>query len=609
MPETKEIRQSGRHPNSRICRPNARKTGVFLAALLGAAAFLIVYGQTPLHVTNDGWIMAGYDETDIIQHYSGWIAFRNSDWTFPLGLASDMACGEGTVISFTDSIPWVAVFFKLFRKILPETFQYFGLYALLCYMLQAAAGYLLTFRKSRNAVYSMLGAGLFTFAPIFLERSLRHTALGSQWLLLFAVYVWLRHRDAAAGGETMSARCCLRPYLWYLLLLVLAIGIHPYFLPMIFVFLLLCVLSDLTKGRKSAVRALCGLAGVLAGTGAAGFLLGAIGSGVSSSRDGYGYYSMNLNALWNPSSLGGYTWSAFLKVLPQTLGNYDGFNYLGVGLMVGIVLAAAAFFGHGKRMQTAVPGKECSAETQEAMRPARESRAVWIKRNAAACVLLTLCALFAVSNVVTWNDAVAATIPLPEKLLELCGIFRASSRMFYPVYYCLMLFAVYGIWQLRERIRERGACAVLLLVLSLQLFDIHGCIGEKHAQMEANKDYSSVLQEPELNDILANTDEFLLDAYYDGVRVLSVPALKHRMKLYFSTANSGSYDRCSELAAEKEADIKATGEIGTCLILTSEWDTALEYLQHENIGYYERNGAYYLCDKSLTGVVTRDGLE
>ena len=91
--------------------------GVLLAALLGAAAFLIVYGQTPLHVTNDAWIMAGYDETDIIQHYSGWLAFRNSDWSFPLGLASDMACGEGTYISFTDSVPWVAIVCKLLRKI------------------------------------------------------------------------------------------------------------------------------------------------------------------------------------------------------------------------------------------------------------------------------------------------------------------------------------------------------------------------------------------------------------------------------------------------------------------------------------------------------------
>ncbi len=548
--------------------------GVLLAALLGAAAFLIVYGQTPLHVTNDAWIMAGYDETDIIQHYSGWLAFRNSDWSFPLGLASDMACGEGTYISFTDSVPWVAIVCKLLRKILPETFQYFGPYALLCYVLQGIAGYLLTFRKSRNVLYSLLGAGMFVFAPIFLERSLRHTALGSQWLLLFAVYLWLLHRDRASW----------RHYLGYLALLVLAIGIHPYFLPMIGGFLLLSVWSDLMTGGRNAVKALAILAGDLAATGAAGYALGAIGSGVSSSRDGFGYYSMNLNALWNPSSLGGYTWSAFLKALPQTLGNYDGFNYLGIGLMAGIGIACI--------------GKVALRRNK--------AGAAW---KVPAVILILLYALFAVSNVLTWNDAVLVTIPLPEKLLELCGIFRASSRLFYPVYYCLMLFVIYEIWQLREKIGGRGAVLVLLAVLALQLYDIHGCIGEKHARMEENKSYSSVLQEPELNDIMANTDEFLLDAYYDGSRVLSVPALKHHMKLYFSTANSGSYERCSQLAEEKEAYIKATGEIGTCLIMTSEWDTALEYLQYENIGYYERNGAYYLCDKSLTGVVTRDGLQ
>ena len=100
--------------------------GWLIAAFIGIGAFLLIYGMTPLDVTNDAWIMAGYDETDIIQHYSGWLAFRNSDWTFPLGIASDMAVGQGTCISYTDSIPWVAIVCKLFRGILPETFRYFA---------------------------------------------------------------------------------------------------------------------------------------------------------------------------------------------------------------------------------------------------------------------------------------------------------------------------------------------------------------------------------------------------------------------------------------------------------------------------------------------------
>ena len=65
-----------------------------LPGLIGVFTFLILYGFKSLNVRNDSWIMAGYDEADIIQHYSGWLAFRNSEWTFPLGMARNMACED-----------------------------------------------------------------------------------------------------------------------------------------------------------------------------------------------------------------------------------------------------------------------------------------------------------------------------------------------------------------------------------------------------------------------------------------------------------------------------------------------------------------------------------
>ena len=81
----------------------------WLAALLGAAAgmvvFFLLYGTATLHPTYDAWILNGYDEWDIQQHYAGWVLFRNSHWAFPLGLADTIAAPDGTVISFTDSIP------------------------------------------------------------------------------------------------------------------------------------------------------------------------------------------------------------------------------------------------------------------------------------------------------------------------------------------------------------------------------------------------------------------------------------------------------------------------------------------------------------------------
>jgi len=167
-----------------------RKKFIFeyiVPALLATAVFVMIYGFTPLDVTNDSWIMAGYDESDLTQHYAGWALFRSADWSFPLGMIESMADGTGTMLTFTDSIPIAAIFFKAIDFLLPETFQYFGIYMLLCFILQAIAGYQLMKRKCENPVFCYAGDLLFLTAPILLERSFRHTALESQWFVLFAL--------------------------------------------------------------------------------------------------------------------------------------------------------------------------------------------------------------------------------------------------------------------------------------------------------------------------------------------------------------------------------------------------------------------------------------
>lgn len=69
---------------------------LLLGALLGLAAFLCLYGTAPLDPANDAWIWYGYDETDIHQHYAGWLGFRNSSWQFPLAQADALAYPAGT---------------------------------------------------------------------------------------------------------------------------------------------------------------------------------------------------------------------------------------------------------------------------------------------------------------------------------------------------------------------------------------------------------------------------------------------------------------------------------------------------------------------------------
>ena len=536
-----------------------------LPCLIGLLTFIIIYGLTPLNVTNDSWIMAGYDEKDIIQHYSGWIAYRNSDRTFPLGMAMDMAWGDGTCISFTDSIPWVAIAFKLIRRFLPDTFQYFGIYALFCYIMQGIAAFNIIYYKCRNTIYSAIGTTLFTFAPILLERSFRHTALGSQWLILFAILIFLVHRDTPHKIH----------YLGYLALLVLAVGIHPYFLPPIAVFFLASVIYDVT--RKQFMAPVFFIASLFI-TYFSGCLIGVLGTNTNVSRDGYGYYSMNLNALINPTSCGDYVWSSFQKVYPQILGNYDGFNYLGAGIIAGLFLLFIFTLAYGNKKN------------------------IWqfIKRNFILLLFLLCCFLFAISNVVTLNDKILFDIPLPQWMEKLCGIFRASSRIFYPVYYCIFICIVYGIWQFSvSRLSKTKAYFILGLIMAIQLFDIHSCIIEKHQMMNKNASYTSLLDDQVLNDILQNNQYLILDNYSGDSRSLAVVALKNHMKLYYSTANSGAYWSAYNNSIEIASTAKETGEIKSYVIVTSDAATAGSYLKHGNIECYRSNENYYLFQRFI----------
>lgn len=521
-----------------------------LGAVAGVAVFLWVYGTAPLHVSWDGWILRGYDELDVQQHYAGWLLFRNSHWTFPLGLADTAAIPDGIAISYTDSLPWVSIFLKLLRGVLPATFQWFGLYVLGCFALQGAAGGLLCARglssRGQAAVTGLLGGALFACLPTLWERAFRHTALASQWLFLFALYVYLECRDALRRTDHTP-----RLRWWLVFLAFVSVGIHPYFLPLVMVCALLwCVdrvrLSSAWKG--AAVDFAAALVAALAG----GVLCGAIGTGSSLSREGYGEFSMNLNALVNPYSRGQYTWSRILPVLPQQAGQYDGFNYLGLGVLAllaaGLVISVVTAF---RRPQTVK---------------------IWWNRNwpvAVACLLLTL---FAVSNGVYWGNA-GFTVPLPGWLLNLCGIFRSSGRMFYLPAACLVVWGVYTLRDACRRLPHPAicSCALLAAVLAVQVWDLSAVAAEKHSYFtEAlSEPVENVACHPMTAGIGAGRSALLAagEVRDDRLRLLAILAGKEGLPTNLDIAVSGSH----EAAAQSRADTATK-------LLNGEYDPTAVYV-------------------------------
>lgn len=546
------------------------KKGYIAAAFLGVLAFLIIYEITPLLVTNDNWIMAGYDESDILQHYAGWVGFRNSNWGFPLGLARNIAAGDGTIISFTDSIPIVAIFFKLFRKLLPKTFQYFGIYGLLCFILQGISAFKLLRFKSKSDTYSLIGTVLFLFSPIMLERNFRHTALASHWIILFAIYIYFRHKEKPNAFS----------YIYMMLLEVLSVGIHPYFLPMVACFSLLCLIEDVRHKRVMPIAMF--LSG-FAITYLFGWIIGVLGHGVSPSRRDYGFYSMNLNALFNPRSLGGYNWSRLLKIRHLIRGNiYESFNYLGVGvfLMLMAILVVKVLFGKIKLANI-------------------KSKLV------TNCFLMLVCmclCLFAISNVITFNDKILLEFPLPRSLLYLCNIFRASSRLFWPVFYLIFIYALYEIWGWTHFFQKERVYFVLTLLIIIQLVDLSSVIKQKHNVMSSHKHYAdSLFCDNALKKIAENSNSFVLEKFsdYGGcIRRLSIWALNHDMDIYYPIANSGNYPMTANIATAFLRDIEHEKTARGIVIATTDFDTACLY-KTPYTSIYEKDNIYFVFSAEI----------
>lgn len=103
----------------------------------GVRIFILIYGSGPLDVTNDGWILNGYIETDIIQHYAGWLAYRGADSFFPPTFSDLISFPKGDYTSLADSIPLMEIIFKNLSPVLPETFQFFGLFCCFSLGMQA----------------------------------------------------------------------------------------------------------------------------------------------------------------------------------------------------------------------------------------------------------------------------------------------------------------------------------------------------------------------------------------------------------------------------------------------------------------------------------------
>ena len=206
--------------------------------------------------------------------------------------------------------------------------------------------------------------------------------------------------------------------------------------------------------------------------------------------------------------------------------------------------------------------------------------------------------LFALSNVVTCGEKIWFTLPLPKFILNLCGIFRASSRLFYPVYYLVVLSLLLVLWYFRKEFGKKMVQILLILFLFVQLWDLHNVVVEKHSAMEKNARMESVLQDEMLQMIAQNADYLLKDNFIDHAydRKIAVWAYQNNMETYFTVATVGRTINCKRLTEQAIEEIQMTGHVGNYVVATTDKETAERYTQLPSSGVYQYERVYFIYD-------------
>ena len=396
---------------------------IFIPVIFGIGAFFLVVGPWMLNPQNVSWIHG----LDPQQHYWGWVFFRQGPWSFPIGMNPDYGLSIASSIAFSDSIPLLAFIFKPFSSILPETFQYLGIWTLICFILQACFAWMIVGLFSRDRWIKFFSMGLLVFAPTFFFRIAFHTSLLSQFFLLAAIYLIFTSKKN-------------QRILWWGFVLAISAMVHFY----LFLILLILWLADLIDRtfinkeliKKNAIKEILIITSVLFFIfWQTGYLIAGKSFSVESA---YGLHSLDPLAIF--SSAG---WSYILKELPILIHSYEGFVYLGLGGILLILFSLPILFSGKSQFFS------------------------HINRHPFLLLCLFCLLIFSITNDVKiggfiWKYEIAPSI------LNRLNILRASARMFWPILY---LIIVTSLFLVIKGYPKRTAIIILGLLFFIQVAD------------------------------------------------------------------------------------------------------------------------------------------
>lgn len=457
-------------------RTNVNLASISAPVITSIVGFLygaILLGITRMIPTNTSWIIDG----DRLSNQIVWNYFRRSDFIqWPLNKIPDYGVGWSNFGHGSNIL--LSVPLKYVNFVLPDSFQFLGIWLVICCALQGffAAKILSLYSASRLEVV-LLSCNFLIF-PVFLLRVglMGHPQLAAQWLLLCGFYFSLDRRIKFAR--------------WRILLMI-SLVIDLYIAAMLiamFITYLVAVqwAADkkemfLAVSRQVFVVALISLTMLYS----QGYF--SLPNGVS----GSGFFRFSMTTFINPKVSNETTFSSFFNWASSTessftlKGDAESFLYLGAGFICFLPIFLFFRFRTSKNL------------------------------NQHMLVLLAmLCAfmfLFGLSDKVSFLGT-EFRYWWPDWLIQLRTVFRSTTRFGWPLGYFICLLICIRLLHMSNLVAVRKI--LIGLLLSINVIDISPLVVESYRDFRKDGTYSLALRQ-DLIDVFSDFSSINLFPVFD----------------------------------------------------------------------------------------------
>ena len=383
-------------------------------------------GYDNFNFSNQSWLING----DLAQYQLGWKFYREDIWRFPLGLNPNYGITNSSSIIYSDSIPLLAIFFKIFRSFLFEDFQYFSFWIFICIYLQGLLSFKIIYHFTKNTLYSLVSSLFFIFSSILIYRSGIHLSLTAHWLILYYFYVQI---------STDYKKDFKKHFIIYLSLLI-----HFYFsLILIGIFFL----EKIIKFKKLCIKDLISSFALIIFSLIIMYMVGYFTIGIDDGLGfGYGIYNFNLNSFFNPlgeNHTERFNWSFFLPTLNFQNKEMEGFSYIGIsGILFLILYFKYLVYGKSK---------------------------IIFSKDANILIFFVFLTI-ATSNNVNIGNQNLITLELNKYLYGIFSSIRASGRLIWPIYYLIFIIGIVSIFQ--YFLNKKKPLLIICILAIFQLVDL-----------------------------------------------------------------------------------------------------------------------------------------